>query len=299
MKTNECLKDFWKTILVNGCESGSNDLIEYVRNIEELSDRIRYESLELIWKRKYGYIGSCFSVADILAVLYSYFRLSSLGECEGRDYLVFSKGHAAPALYAAINSQDQGLLTQKEYARPNSPLQGFPNSFTNPLVDATTGSSGNGLAIGVGMAHGLQIQKKRGVVVVVMGDGELQEGLVWEAYIEAMNKSLGNLLIIIDVNEYQSNGTVSTNSLVASIFKATSKCFIEVDGHSVLELLEAIGMFRVCGGPMTVYAHTLRGKGVSAFEEKPIPMAWIPDERIVEDALHALRRKIGKGKGRS
>jgi transketolase len=261
------------------------------KRLQRRALQVRLASIKWIKQSAYGFLGSCLSLAEILAVISEYFLLSpEARNGDARDYIILSKGHAAPALYAALAMTSK--LPDGEYARLGSPFQGHPNSTFNPLIDVTTGSLGNGLAVGVGVAHGLRLQGKQGRVVVIMGDGELQEGLVWEAYIHAVAMQLQGLLLIIDENGFQSNGAVPTNHITRAMFQSTCSDFTVVNGHDLSALAHAIRHFTYTSTMKLIIAQTHRGQGIPALVSNPTPMSWIPDERVLDEAIATIENQL-------
>lgn len=241
----------------------------------EKARQIRIDTLDMILKAGSGHIGGSFSVNDILVALYYHvMHLSDDSSDPNRDRLVLSKGHASPALYAIL--MDKGYVSKKEkdtLRQFGSPFQGHPDSKMCPGIDCTTGSLGQGISVGVGMALGLKKQGKAGRVFIVTGDGELNEGLCWEAFMAAANFDLDNLTIIIDRNMIQlGNKTEKLMRLGDLHHKMESYgCIVdEIDGHDFNALLPALER-KTFGKPHCIIAYTVKGKGVSFMEDD---IAW-------------------------
>jgi transketolase len=258
-------------------------------DLRALARRLRSHSLRMISQAKTSHIGSCLSMADILAVLYG--RILHLDPKQpawpDRDRLIVSKGHAAAVTYAAI--AEAGFMPKErlaEYARNGGQLYGHVTHVGVPGVEFSSGSLGHGLPVGAGMAL---TGKRAGAawrVFVVMSDGECDEGSNWEAILFAGHHQLDNLTIVIDYNKIQSLDWVDKTlklEPLADKFRAFGWSVREVDGHQVAELsaaLEAVPL--ETGRPNAIIAHTVKGKGVSWMEGKVL---WhyrppTPDELI-------------------
>jgi transketolase len=258
-------------------------------DLRALARRLRSHSLRMISQAKTSHIGSCLSMADILAVLYG--RILNVDPKQpawpARDRLIVSKGHAAAVTYAAI--AEAGFMPKErlaEYARNGGQLYGHVTHVGVPGVEFSSGSLGHGLPVGAGMAL---MGKRSGAawrVFVVMSDGELDEGSNWEAILFAGHHQLDNLTIVIDYNKIQSLDWVDKTlklEPLADKFRAFGWSVREVDGHDVTELsaaLEAVPL--ETGRPNAVIAHTVKGKGVSWMEGKVL---WhyrppTPDELV-------------------
>lgn len=216
--------------------------------------------------------GGALSIADIMAALYfGSMRLRADPHWQDRDRLVLSKGHAAPILYAALCRR--GYFSGDWYAGLRglgSKLQGHPDMRKTPGVDMTTGSLGNGLSLGAGMAMGLKMDGSPATVFVVLGDGEMQEGLVWEAMLYSANAALDNLVAIVDCNGYQSCGRTDDISSLAPLedkFRAFGWDVERIDGHDMKQIVQALQDSMVRRGrPRAIVADTVKGKGVSFME---------------------------------
>ncbi len=254
--------------------------------------RIRLASVRAVRASRWGFLGSCLSVADILAVLAEHLRLADAGrETPDDDRLVLSKGHAAPALYAAVNEWPG----EGSYAALGSSYQGHPNLSFLPGVGVTSGSLGLAVPAAAGLAQGMSLLGGTGRVAVVLGDGELQSGIALEGILWAVRAGLRNVLFVVDANGFQSGGATPGGDVTRRMLEAAVPAFTAVDGHDTAELDRAIGRsFREAAGPALVWATTVRGKGMAAVEEMPVPMSWIPDDAVLaaaeEDLTEALRR---------
>jgi len=257
---------------------------------------IRTLSIAAIYHAGSGHPGGALSVADVLAALYGAEmnvwpeRLAD----PDRDRFVLSKGHAAPALYAAgahfgFCTADEALTLRKL----GSPFQGHPHVADLPWVETSTGSLGQGFSVALGMAMGLKLKKSPARVYAVLGDGELQEGEVWEAAMCAAHHRVDNLLAIVDYNKLQSDDTNSNIMGVQPLdakFRAFGWHVIEIDGHDLDAIVSALEeAFEIAGRPAAVLAHTVKGKGVPFMENVP---QWHGSVKLsrqqAEDALKAL-----------
>jgi len=217
--------------------------------------------------------GPALSCADITAALYFGFMDvdSSDPEKADRDRFILSKGHACPAQYAALS--ELGFVSKEEYKNlrhPGSILQGHPTYHKTPGVDMTAGSLGNGLGIGLGMAYYLKLKGLSSKVYVVLGDGELNEGTIWEAVMYAPVAKVGNLIAFVDVNGFQSCDSCQ-NILPMPELKAKWSAFgwntIEIDGHDMEQIVSAVSEAQQSADrPTVILAKTVKGKGVSFME---------------------------------
>ena len=219
------------------------------------------------------HVGPALSCTDIVAALY--FDIMNIDpsrpEWEDRDRFVLSKGHAYPALYSALAERGyfprEELLTTRHI---NSRLQGHPALGKTPGVDMTSGSLGNGLSCGLGIAWALKLQNRDAHVFVLLGDGENQEGAVWEAAMCAPNHRIDNLTAIVDCNLLQSGGRVEKiNDLypLAEKWRSFGWQVFEIDGHDMREITDRLRLAKKNRGrPVCILAHTVKGKGVSFAE---------------------------------
>ena len=245
-----------------------------LNNLFIIANSIRVNIVEMLYKigLKYkGHPGPALSIADIMACLY--FKILNIDPKNpgwpDRDRFVLSKGHACPALYAALALKGyfkrSNLCT---FRHPESILQGHPDMKKTPGVDMTTGSLGNGLGAGIGMALSAKMDSRYYKTYVLLGDGEMQEGIIWEAVMAAGHYKLDNLVVIIDRNRWQSCDAVECTIDIEPLSeKLTSFNWnvIEIDGHNIKEILEAL-LLRCDKKPKAIIANTVKGKGVSFME---------------------------------
>ena len=243
-------------------------------DVFQSAKQIRTDIVEMIYTGKSGHPGGSLSIADILAVLFCKVLKydAENPDWEDRDRLILSKGHAAPALYAALSQF--GFIDREElktFRKFGSILQGHPDSKKVKGVEISTGSLGQGLSISAGMAWGAKKLNKDNRVYCILGDGELQEGQVWEAAMAIPQFKLNNVTAFIDYNNLQIDGTVPEIMNVAPLsekFKAFGWNVISIDGHNLEEILYAIESSKESSMPTMIIAKTLKGKGVSYFEGK-------------------------------
>lgn len=244
-----------------------------MRDIQLLQDKaamLRRITLEMLAAAGSGHPGGSFSEMELLTALYyDKLRLYPDPRDPRRDRFVLSKGHANPPLYAIL--ADKGYIPQEELKtlrRLGSKLQGHPDMNKCPGIDTSTGSLGQGLSTAVGMALGLKMQGLDNRVYVITGDGELQEGIVWEAAMAASHYRLDNLTVIVDRNGLQLDGTTEDVLALGDLdakFRAFGFAVREIDGHSFEEIFAALDS-QAPGKPLCIIAHTVKGKGVSYME---------------------------------
>jgi transketolase len=244
--------------------------------LEYLSRKIRLTALEMIHNTGSGHPGPSLSAADILTVLYFSGRVSISPEDPGRkdrDRIILSKGHGAPALYAALAEAgyfDRTHLTS--FRKLDGILQGHPDMKETPGVDMTSGALGNGLSAGIGMAMASRYIGFPYRVFVVLGDGECQEGQIWEAAMAASTKCCSNLTVIVDRNGFNQTGKTERSARLEPFsdkWKAFGWEVLEVDGHNHAELIQALDKAKgIVDKPCVIIARTVKGKGISFIEGK-------------------------------
>jgi transketolase len=256
---------------------------------------VRIEILKMLTLAGSGHTGGSLSAADIVTALYfskMHHRPDNPGWRE-RDRFILSKGHAAPLLYAVLAMSGYfDISVLKTLRRLGSPLQGHPCSRVLPGVEISTGSLGQGLSVSNGMAIGLKMDNLNSRIYCLLGDGEIQEGQVWEAAMTGAHYKLDNLCAIVDINGLQIDGPVSQVKAiepVASKWQAFGWNVIEIDGHNMEEILDALDRAEaVKGKPSTILAYTIKGKGVSFFEGKVEYHGVAPTGKELEKALKEL-----------
>ena len=241
--------------------------------LENLARKIRKETVKLAFQSEYAHPGPSLSITDILVALY-YSELNinpKKPNWEKRDRFILSKGHGCLSLYAIL--VDLGFYPAKEnlkLRKLNSLVQGHPDMKRTCGIDFTAGSLGNGIGAAVGMAIGLKMDNLESRIFTILGDGELQEGIVWEAASIASHLKLDNLIAIVDNNGFQSGGLVKEINNIYPIrdrWEAFGWNVIEIDGHNFEEILDAFktsASFKYI--PTIIIAKTVKGKGVSFME---------------------------------
>jgi len=264
---------------------------------------IRIETIKSIFNAQSGHPGGSLSIVDILTVLY--FNKMNINPMNPnwseRDRFILSKGHANPALYATLAIK--GYFPIKELSslrRIGSILSGHPSCFKTPGIDISTGSLGQGLSIGLGMSLAAKVKKKKYRVFVLIGDGELQEGEVWEAAMAAPNFKVSGLIAIIDNNKIQLDGNVSDIMEIEPIkdkLVSFNWQVIIADGHDIKDLLlkfdEAINLSNE--GPVAIIANTIKGKGVSFMENTAAWHGKVINEVDFHRAMEELKSDSGGG----
>ncbi len=256
---------------------------------------IRQNIIKMLGKAGSGHTGGSLSAADILACLY-FWEMNidpDNPNFADRDRFVLSKGHAAPVLYATLAEKGYFAAEKLETLRKlGSPLQGHPDMRKLPGVEASTGSLGQGISWAVGMALAGKIDNKDYRVYSMLGDGELQEGMVWEALMAAAHYKLDNLLVFLDHNGLQIDGKITevlSPEPVADKFRAFGFEVINIDGHKPEEIMQALEKGRsIKGKPTAVIAQTVKGKGCSFMENRAEWHGVAPNAEEVEKALAEL-----------
>ena len=270
--------------------------ITKVEGLANIANDIRIGIIEQVYNANSGHPGGSLSCADILAVLY--FNQMNIDpenpNAKGRDRFVLSKGHCAPALYATLARKgyfDKELL--KGFRKVESNLQGHPDMKKVPGVDMSTGSLGQGLSAAVGMAIGSKMEHEGYRVYCLLGDGELEEGQVWEAAMSASKNKLDNLCAIVDYNTLQIDGNVEEVAGLIDIkekFESFGFNVIEVNGHDIEALIHAFNSAKHQKDmPSVIIARTIKGKGVSFMEGKAEWHGKAPNQEQYEEAINELK----------
>lgn len=245
-----------------------------MKNIKELkilANENRKKIIEMVYKAKAGHPGGSLSIIDVLTAIY---ELDVDLTAERRSTVVLSKGHTVPAQYAILNGK--GIIKDEElstFRSVNSRLQGHPHIVDIPEVDSTTGLLGQGLSLAVGMAIAKRNDKETNRVYAIVGDGELHEGQIWEAVMQASHYKLNNLVMIVDYNKLSSSGPVNEVINVDSVsdkLKVFGFNTIEIDGNNMEQVVGALNIaFEEKDKPIAIVANTVKGKGVSYMENNP------------------------------
>jgi transketolase len=266
-------------------------------DLEKTARALRLDALEMIYDVKDGHPGPAFSVAEIVTALYFGGIMQydpKNPEWEDRDRFILSKGHACPIVYAALIRL--GVIPEAEkltLRKINSRLQGHPALGKTPGIEAVTGALGNGLAMAVGLAKGLKIQKKQSHVFVIVGDGELEEGICWEAIQAAVGLHLDNLFIFVDHNGWQSGGTLESVSGILPLNEKLTAFQTDVrtiDGHDFRQILTAYQEAKeIDDRPHVILCHTVKGRGVDFMEDDNSWHKRVPTPEQYEQAQIQLR----------
>ncbi len=265
-------------------------------NIQEIKDKCRENRvnvIKMIHEAKSGHPGGGLSCLDILTVLYqsvmkNYPEWKKSPNHQQRDRFVLSKGHASAALYAVL--AQRGFFKEEElwsFRKLGSMLQGHPNTRI-PGVEVATGSLGQGLSMACGMAMALKLDKNPAHVFALLGDGECQEGSVWEAFMSASHRKLNNLTVIIDRNNLQIDGKTDCIKNISPLdekLKSFGFQVLCIDGHDVEQIFEALQDSKKSEKPTAIIAKTIKGKGVSFMENE---CGWHGKAPCDEDCNKAL-----------
>lgn len=269
--------------------------------LRKKANDIRIGIIKSVYSAGSGHPGGSLSAADILTVLY--FKEMNIDpenpRMSGRDKFVLSKGHASPGIYSTL--AERGFFPKEElltFRKMGSKLQGHPDMKKVPGIEMSTGSLGQGFSAAVGMALANKLDKDQGRIYVLMGDGELQEGMVWEAFMAAAHFKLDNLTVIIDWNGLQIDGK---NDDVMSVTPIDEKLkgfrweVLTIDGHDLEEISYAFEKARECKGkPFAIIAKTVKGRGVSFMENESGWHGKAPNKEQFEQALAELEKLGGE-----
>lgn len=269
------------------------------KQLQQIANELRVDIIKAISRAKSGHPGGSLSAIDILVYLFfnEIKRTKENALDPDRHRFVLSKGHGVPALYAVLAKI--GLITYEELMNLRvlgSRTQGHPSYSDLPYVEASTGSLGQGLSVAVGMALAAKIDKKSYRVYCMTGDGETQEGQIWEAILSAPKFNLDNLCVILDYNKSQIDGytkDVMDLEPLKDKLKAFKWNVLEIDGHNFEEMENAFNIARETKGkPTYIIAHTIKGKGVSFMEDNIEWHGKAPNEKETELALQELEKLL-------
>lgn len=263
--------------------------------LQEKAKNIRKNIVEMVYQASSGHPGGSLSVTDILTALYfSELRINNVSD-ENRDRMVLSKGHCSPALYATL--AEKGFIPAedlKSFRKTTSYLQGHPDMKKIAGVDMTSGSLGQGLSVANGMALAGKLDNKDYRVYVIMGDGEIEEGQVWEAAMSSSHYKLDNLCVIVDNNNLQIDGKISEVMSPYPIdkkFESFGFKTLVIDGHNFDEILNAFEIAKQTKGmPTVIIAKTIKGKGVSYMENQAGWHGKAPNEEEYKIAMEELTK---------
>lgn len=266
-------------------------------DLKKSAQEVRKNIVKMVHNSKSGHPGGSLSGADILTVLYKKCLniptdWDKSSEFENRDRFVISKGHASPLLYSILAMKN--IIKQEDlmtFRKIGSKLQGHPAKHYLPGIETSTGSLGQGLSIGCGIALGLKLKNNPANVVVYTGDGELQEGSCWEAFMQAAHRNLNNLIAIIDRNRLQIDGCTE-NVMALDNLSEKLRSFnwevIEINGHDFDEIFNAVEFAKKCTRPCAIIANTIKGKGCSFMENQAGWHGKAPNDEQLEQALKEL-----------
>jgi len=270
-------------------------LIEFLK---EKARSLRWDVIKMISTAGSGHPGGSLSAAEIVAALYFHQMRHRPEEPKwsDRDRFVLSKGHACPVLYAAL--AESGYFSRDvlwTLRKMGSILQGHPDMRKAPGVEISAGSLGQGLPAANGMALAAKLDKKDYTVYVLIGDGECQEGAVWEAAMFASHRKLDNLVVFLDYNRLQLGGVIENILAIEPLsdkWKAFNWEVLEIDGHNINKILEALDAAqKIKGKPVIIIARTTKGKGVSFMENNPDWHGKAPNKEETEQALREIEGK--------
>jgi transketolase len=270
--------------------------IDSIDELKRMAARLRIEIVKMIGAAASGHPGGSLSEVELLAALY--FQVMRHDpknpQWEDRDRFILSKGHGVPTLYAVL--AEAGYIDPKllgTLRKLGSPLQGHPDRRMLPIMDACTGSLGNGLSVGIGMAMAAQLDKRDYHTFVMVGDGEIQEGQIWESAMYAGFHKMTNLTCIVDFNRLQLDGFLSEildPGPLPEKFRAFGWHVVEFDGHDYNQVIPALSDARSGkhGKPTCLIANTIKGKGVSFMENRAEWHGAAPKKEQVEQAIKEL-----------
>ncbi len=272
--------------------------ITEVKELEQIAKEIRIGIIKEVYSGKSGHPGGSLSCTDILTVLYfNQMNIDSAKpDSNARDRFVLSKGHASPALYSTLARRgyfEQEHLTT--FRGIDSILQGHPDMKHIPGVDMSTGSLGQGLSCANGMAIASKLNKDGNRIYCLVGDGEIEEGQIWEAAMSASHYKLDNLCVIVDNNNLQIDGSIEevmSSYPINLKFESFGFHVINVDGHNILELIQAFDKAKtIKGRPTAIIAKTVKGKGVSFMENQVGWHGKAPNEEQYHIAIKDLEQE--------
>ncbi|MDN6967381.1 transketolase [Oenococcus sp. UCMA 17063] len=271
-----------------------------ITKLSKIANELRLNVLDSVYKAQSGHIGGSFSAAEIIS--YLYFHCMNVDPKKPnwakRDRFVLSKGHAAPVLYSALAKK--GYFPEEQLAtlrQIGTMLQGHPDMLKTPGIDMSTGSLGQGLAAAVGMALGLKYLSSASYVYCVIGDGEIDEGEIWESIMNAPKFKLDNLIVFLDRNGVQLDGPTSkvmNIDPVADKFRAFNWNVLSINGHRIPQIDTAVVLSQSLqnGKPNMIVANTTKGKGVSFMENKSYWHGTAPNLEQYTKARKEILKKL-------
>jgi len=266
------------------------------QQLQKIARELRVDVLVMLYKAGSGHTGGSLSIIEIITALYFKIMNHDVRDPDkpDRDRLVLSKGHGAPAMYVALSKA--GYFPRRELwtlRKLGSILQGHPDMILTPGVDFSTGSLGQGLSVANGMALSMKIDNNPARVYAILGDGECQEGQIWEAALTASHHKLDNIMAFVDYNGLQIDGRVENIKSIAPLedkWKAFGWKTFSVDGHDLVEIINTIETAKNTndGKPTMIILNTVKGKGVSFMENQVNYHGVSPTEQELKDALIEL-----------
>ena len=264
-------------------------------NFKKLPWKIRILTFDSLYIAGSGHVGPCLSMAEILTCLF--FRVMNIDKNNNSgDKFILSKGHGVPILYSVF--AELGWIEKDELSslrQVDSRLQGHPDKVALEFLDSGSGALGQGVSIAIGYALAQKMKNKNNYSYCIVGDGEMQEGQIWEAILFAGVKKINNICVIVDNNKFQNETSVSETlgdiSLEMKI-KSFGWKYISIDGHSIEEILNAIEIFKESDSPTLIDAHTIKGKGVDFMENNNSWHSKVLDEENYIIAKNQCQEKI-------
>lgn len=264
-----------------GGSDGSPISLEELNKLRQIAERARRNVIKMLFYDQTIHVGSSLSSIEILTTLvFRYIKSDST--LVNKDWLILSKGHAAPALYAVL--AEKGYIKEEELWRiqdVSGILQGHPETFI-PGIDMSTGSLGQGLSFGIGVATGIKMANGSGKVYVIMGDGEQDEGEIWEAMTHAVVRNLDNLIAFIEMNNFQlddSTDQIKPKNFLPKVWEAVGWKVFSCDGHDFVSIINTLNEALKAGKPSVIFAKTIRGKGFKVIENTKKQRASPDDAR--------------------
>ena len=270
-----------------------------LQELKRIAANVRLGALECVYSAASGHPGGALSIADILTYLYfAHMHIDPKNPTwSERDRFVLSKGHTCPALYAVL--AEKGYFPKedlKTFRQIDSYLQGHPDMKKIPGVDMSSGSLGQGISAAVGMALAAKLQNKDYRTYTLLGDGEIQEGQVWEAAMFAGSRKLDNLVVIVDNNGLQIDGPIDeVNSPypIGAKFEAFNFNVVEIDGHDFDQIADAFKQAKECKGkPTAIIMKTIKGKGVSFMENQAKWHGSAPNDEQYAQAMEEWKQQM-------
>ncbi len=269
-----------------------------ILRLDEIARQLRIDSIKMIYTRQSGHPGGALSAAEIIAALFFHkLRLKPEDpQWEGRDRFFLSKGHASAVLYAAMARRGFFPIEDLDrWGELDCHLQGHPDRVKTPGIEMSAGPLGHGIAVGAGNALAAKKKQQKYRVYVLMGDGEMQAGIVWEAATVAAKYQLNNLTVILDYNDVQLDGAVHDImplEPLADRWKAFSWHVVEINGHNMRQVIEALDLAEeIHSKPTIIIAHTTKGKGVSYMENDHRWHGAVPKPEQYDQAIAELSKE--------